>query len=77
MRIGNVGAGIPVMLKNLLIRLLSRKDKDMMAKLWAIEIMSKETVEEARETYARVPRLLKEKVKDILIEAGMEELTKE
>ena len=35
----------------------------MMAKLWASEILSKETIEEAKEEYNRVPRLLKEKVK--------------
>lgn len=49
----------------------------MMAKLWAIEIMSKETVEEAKEVYERVPRLLKDKVRVILINSGMEELVKE
>ncbi len=47
----------------------------MMAKLWAIEIMTQETMEAAKEVYARVPRLLKEKVKTILIESGMEEIT--
>ena len=49
----------------------------MMAKLWAIEIMSQETTEEAKAVYARVPRLLKAKVKAILIDSGMEELTEE
>lgn len=47
----------------------------MMAKLWAIEIMTQETMEAAKEVYARVPRLLKEKVKTILIESGMGEIT--
>ena len=47
----------------------------MMAKLWASEILSKETIEEAKEEYNRVPRLLEEKVKKLLIEAGMEEIT--
>ena len=37
----------------------------MMAMLWAQEIMSAETVEEAKALYARCPRLLKEKVKAI------------
>ena len=46
----------------------------MMAKLWAIEIMTQETTEAAKEVYDRVPRLLKEKVKAILIESGMEEI---
>ena len=34
-----------------------------------------ETIEEAKEEYNRVPRLLKEKVKKLLIDAGMEEIT--
>lgn len=38
----------------------------------AIEIMTQETEEAAKEVYNRVPRLLKEKVKAILIDAGME-----
>ena len=37
----------------------------MMAMLWAQEIMSAETVEEAKALYERCPRLLKAKVKDI------------
>lgn len=48
----------------------------MMAKLWVIEIMTQETTEAAKEVYDRVPRLLKEKVKAILVEAGMGEITK-
>lgn len=63
------------MRRNLIILLLSKGDKDMMAKLWASEILSKETIEEAKEEYIRVPRLLKEKVKKLLIDAGMEEIT--
>ncbi len=47
----------------------------MMAMLWAQQIMMKETVEEAKEMYERVPRLLKEKVKKILVDSGMQELT--
>lgn len=53
-----------------------RKDgQEMMAMLWAQQIMKQETVEEAKEMYNRVPRLLKDKVKQILIDSGMEELT--
>ena len=63
------------MRRNLIILLLSKGDKDMMAKLWASEILSKETIEEAKEEYNRVPRLLKEKVQKLLIDAGMEEIT--
>lgn len=47
----------------------------MMAMLWAQQIMMQETEKEAKELYARVPRLLKEKVKKILIDSGMEHLT--
>lgn len=49
----------------------------MMAMLWAQKIMSAETLEEAHALYNHVPRLLKEKVKQILIESGMEELIQE
>lgn len=38
----------------------------MMAMLWAQQIMSADTMEEAKELYNRVPRLLKAKVDDIL-----------
>lgn len=43
----------------------------MMAMLWAQQIMTQETEEKAKEMYARVPRLLKEKVRKILIDSGM------
>ena len=49
----------------------------MIAKLWATEILSKDTIEEAKEEYNRVPRLLKEKGKKLLIDAGMEEIVEE
>mgnify|MGYP000024354407 FL=1 len=62
---------------NLVLLIIGKEGSEMMAKLWAIEIMSKETVEEAKEVYERVPRLLKDKVKVILINSGMEELVKE
>lgn len=47
----------------------------MMAMLWSQEIMSAETMEEAKALYERCPRLLKEKVKSILIKSGFEEIT--
>ena len=47
----------------------------MMAMLWAQEIMSAETMEEAKALYDRCPRLLKAKVKDILVNSGFEEIT--
>ena len=40
----------------------------MMAMLWAQQIML------GKKTFADVPRLLKDKVKGILMESGMEEL---
>ena len=46
----------------------------MMAMLWAQEIMSVETMEEAKALYERCPRLLQEKVKAILIKSGFEEI---
>lgn len=47
----------------------------MMAMLWAQEIMSAETMEDAKALYERCPRLLKEKVNAILIKSGFEEIT--
>lgn len=49
----------------------------MMVMLWAQEIMSAETMEEAKALYERCPRLLKEKVKAILVKSGFEEITQE
>ena len=57
--------------------ILSKEDEQMMAMLWAQQIMKQETLEEAKAMYARVPRLLKEKVKQILIDSGMEEIVAE
>lgn len=49
----------------------------MMAMLWAQEIMSAETMKDAKALYERCPRLLKEKVKAILIKSGFEEIVQE
>lgn len=49
----------------------------MMAMLWAQEIMSCETTEEAKALYERCPRLLKAKVKALLIKSGFEEIVEE
>lgn len=43
----------------------------MMAMIWAQQIML------GKKSYAQVPRLLKEKVMEILIDSGCEELVKE
>ncbi len=56
-------------MRRLIFRLLFGKDGEvMMAMLWAQQIML------GKKTYAQVPRLLKEKVKEILIDSGCEEL---
>ena len=64
-------------LTNLFILLQNSGGKEMMAMLWAQEIMNQETVEDAKKMYERVPRLLKTKVKDILVRSGMGEITEE
>lgn len=56
---------------NFLTWLYARKDEDMMAMIWAQQIML------GKKTYAQVPRLLKDKVKEILIDSGCEELVTE
>ena len=50
---------------------MSGKDADMMAMLWAQQIML------GKKTYAQVPRLLKEKVREVLIDSGCEDLVTE
>lgn len=59
------------MLKVLKFYIINEKEKDMMAMLYAQRIMNGKMV------FADVPRLLKEKVAEILIESGMEELVTE
>lgn len=70
------------MLKNFIVRLwqrlivaafiiFSKGDEDMMAMLWAQQIML------GKKTFAQVPRLLKDKVREILIDSGCEELAEE
>ncbi len=57
---------------DLLIRILYGKEGEyMMAMLWAQQIML------GKKTFAQVPKLLKEKVREILIDSGMEELITE
>ena len=64
------------MLKNYLYKfichlLFGNGGEDMMAMLWAQQIML------GKKTYAQVPRLLKEQVKEILIDSGCEDLVVE
>ena len=56
---------------NIFLLLMNKEDDYMMAMLWAQQIML------GKKTYAQVPRLLKEKVKEVLIDSGMEELVTE
>lgn len=56
---------------NFLTWLYAGKEEDMMAIIWAQQIML------GKKTYAQVPRLLKEKVREILIDSGCEELVTE
>lgn len=51
--------------------LLGKGGEDMMAMLWAQQIML------GKKTFSQVPRLLKEKVKEILIDSGCEDLVSE
>jgi hypothetical protein len=59
-------------MRKLLFSLLFGKGGEtMMAMLWAQQIML------GKKTYAQVPRLLKAKVKEVLIDSGCEELVQE
>ena len=56
---------------NFLTWLYAGKEEDMMAMLWAQQIML------GKKTYNQVPRLLRDKVKEILIDSGCEGLVTE
>ena len=57
---------------NLILQfIIWRGGEDMMAMLWAQKIIL------GKKTFAEVPRLLKDQVREILIESGMEELITE
>lgn len=56
------------LLTNLFIMLQNNGGKEMMAMLWSQQIML------GKKTYEQVPRLLKDKVKEILEDSGMGEL---
>ena len=59
------------LLTNLFIMLQNNGGKEMMAMLWAQQIML------GKKTYSQVPRLLKDKVKEVLIDSGAEDLATE
>ncbi len=54
-----------------LLVIMSGKEEDMMAMIWAQQIML------GKKTFAQVPRLLKEKVREVLIDSGCEDLVTE
>ena len=56
---------------NILIFFMDKEARLMMAMLWAQQILL------GKKTYNQVPRLLKAQVKEILIDAGYEELVNE
>ena len=56
---------------NLLVLFMSGKEREMMAMLWAQQIML------GKKTYEQVPRLLKDQVKALLIDSGCEDLVTE
>lgn len=56
------------LLTKIFILLQNSGGKEMMAMLWAQQIML------GKKTYAQIPRLLKDKAKEILEDSGMGEL---
>lgn len=58
------------LLTNIFIYIIGKEGKEMMAMLWAQQIIL------GKKTYGQVPRLLKDKVKEILEDSGMSELAK-
>ena len=59
------------MLKIFGLLVMSGKEEDMMAMIWAQQIML------GKKIFAQVPRLLKEKVREVLIDSGYEDLVTE
>ena len=55
----------------IMLMLFGREGELMMAMLWAQKIML------GKKAYGQVPRLLKEQVKEILAESGLENLAQE
>ena len=56
---------------NILIFFMNKEERLMMAMLWVNQILL------GKRVYSDVPRLLKPKVKELLIDAGYEELVTE
>lgn len=57
--------------RTVVTNMLWGRNNDMIAMLWANMIML------GKKTFAQVPKLLKEKVKEILVDAGFPELAEE
>lgn len=62
---------VEVIRRLLSLVLFGKEGETMMAMLWAQQIML------GKKTFAQVPRLLKDQVREILIDSGMEELVTE
>ena len=60
------------LIQKIVIKILfSKEENDMVAMLWVSRIVA------GKKTYKDVPRLLKAQVKELLIEAGLEEFIEE
>lgn len=59
------------LIDNIIVLFLDKEARYMMAMLWAQQILL------AKKVYAQVPRLLKPQVKELLIDAGYEEMVTE
>lgn len=60
------------MVKRIILRILFGKEGEtMMAMLWAQQIMM------GKKTFAQIPKLLKEQVRELLEDSGVGELAKE
>ena len=59
------------LLTSIFLLFTGKEGKEMMALLWTQQILL------GKKTYAQVPRLLKDQVKELLIDSGYEELVTE
>ena len=59
------------LIDNIILKFMNKEARYMMAMLWAQQILL------GKKKYAQVPRLLKPQVKELLIDAGYEELVTE
>ncbi|MGC4018952.1 MAG: hypothetical protein QM793_06815 [Muricomes sp.] len=59
------------LLTNIIIFFMRKEGKEMMALLWTQQILL------GKKTYEQVPRLLKDQVRELLIDSGYAELTEE